>query len=254
MLRADTTDRTLVAAGQQVCGDHGACAWPATQQINALTAASWCAGGARRSRDQRTFNFDHTAHRTGALWADSRRIMGDDAAWAARTRAQVSAWGPTTSAVVPYQGMSVRIFRRHRSRPWTKPVHACPCMSMLAVVCCLLSVVHCHVVSLRRLKANSQEMDASTTALGTTEWSSFISMTIPRPSVRPLFRSPSVCREMGFRYTATMACERSGHFFRSAGQTMQLVCGQRAATSSSWALIPLLSATSMYTQQAECGR
>ena len=100
MLRADTTDRTLVAAGQQVCGDHGACAWPATQQINALTAASWCAGGARRSRDQRTFNFDHTAHRTGATWADSRRILGDDAAWAARKRAQVSAWGPATSAVV----------------------------------------------------------------------------------------------------------------------------------------------------------
>ena len=81
----------LPSAGQQACGDHGACAWPVSRQISALTAASGCAGGARRSRDQRTFNFDHTAHRTGALWADSRRILGDDAAWAARMRAQVSA-------------------------------------------------------------------------------------------------------------------------------------------------------------------
>jgi hypothetical protein len=82
VLRADTTDRILVAAGQQACGDHGACSWPATQQINALTAASGCAGGARRSRDQRTFNFVNAAHRTGALWADSRRFMEDEAAWA----------------------------------------------------------------------------------------------------------------------------------------------------------------------------
>ena len=117
MLRADTTDRTLVAAGQQACGDHGACAWPATQQINALTAASRCAGGARRSRDQRTFNFDHTAHRTGALWADSRRIMGDDAAWAARTRAQVSAWGPTTSAAVHSRERP----RAGAESPWSGP-------------------------------------------------------------------------------------------------------------------------------------
>ena len=80
MLRADTTDRFLVAAGQRACGDHGTCAWPATQQINALTAASGGVGGARRSRGQRTFNFRKAAHRTGALWADSRRIMGDAAA------------------------------------------------------------------------------------------------------------------------------------------------------------------------------
>ena len=100
MLRADTTDRFLVAAGQRACGDHGTCAWPATQQISALTAASGCAGGARRSRDQRTFNFDHTAHRTGATWADSRRIMGDAAACEAESRAQVSAWAPPPSAAV----------------------------------------------------------------------------------------------------------------------------------------------------------
>ena len=93
MLRADTTDRFLVAAGQRACGDHRTCAWLATQQISALTAASGCAGGARRSQGQRTFNFVNTAHRTGALWADSREIVGDEAAWAAEMRAQVSTWG-----------------------------------------------------------------------------------------------------------------------------------------------------------------
>ena len=83
MLQADSYGRLMVAAGQPACGDHGTCAWPATQQISALTAASGCAGGARRSQGQRTFNFVNTVHRTAALWADSREIMGDEAAWAA---------------------------------------------------------------------------------------------------------------------------------------------------------------------------
>ena len=47
-------------------------------------------GGARRSQGQRTFNFVTAAHRTatGALRADSRGFMGDEAAWAAEIRAQ----------------------------------------------------------------------------------------------------------------------------------------------------------------------